>query len=343
MSERIKNVVASVCVPTYDRPELLRRCIERIDMQAAFPQAFEVVVVDNSEDRSAIVTVQTLCATSRHPIRYVSEPTHNISLARNRAVAVSRGAYVAFVDDDELPGKDWLGTLLETLNSFQADGVLGPVEPEFEVVPPRWLIESGLSVRERFSTGTALTAPLFMRTGNVLFRREVFDAMTSPFDPRFGRSGGEDSAFFEQALKRGFRFVWCDEAPVFEWVPRERQTVGYHVRRAIIRGVTASKREPLIGFRTLKSLFAVPSYAIALPVLFVARRHIAIRYMVKLCDHVSKLLAHAGIRVIHDRNAMTGHGRPLRDSGTLSDWNRGAGERPHGCQRHIRERGCWRL
>ena len=141
-----------------------------------------------------------------------------------------------------------------------------------------------------------------MRTGNVLIRREVFTAFLTPFDFRFGRTGGEDSAFFARALGAGFRFVWCDEAIAYERVPPERQTARYHIRRALQRGVNTAAREPVLSRGTLKSLMAVPLYALAIPLLLVAGKHLAIRYVVKLCDHGAKLLAHAGIRTIRERS-----------------------------------------
>ena len=53
----------------------------------------------------------------------------NISLTRNRTVALASGDWLAFIDDDERAPAAWLEQLAETAERFGADGVLGPVEP----------------------------------------------------------------------------------------------------------------------------------------------------------------------------------------------------------------------
>ena len=74
---------------------------------------------------------------------YENEPVQNISLARNRAVLLSRGEYVAFIDDDEFPQKYWLYNHFQMIKKTGADGVLGPVIPHFESGAPEWLIKAG--------------------------------------------------------------------------------------------------------------------------------------------------------------------------------------------------------
>ncbi len=76
-----------------------------------------------------------------------------------------------------------------------------------------------------------------MRTGNVLLAKAMIEGLETPFDPRLGRTGGEDADFFDRMVKAGRSFVWCAEARVYEDVPVERQTLKYHVKRAFVRGV----------------------------------------------------------------------------------------------------------
>jgi hypothetical protein len=140
-----------------------------------------------------------------------------------------------------------------------------------------------------------------MRTGNVLFDRALVNGMSEPFDPSYGLTGGEDADFFERMLQRGHSFVWCNEAPVYENVPAERQTTAYFVKRAFIRGVTEADLSPFFCFGTIKSLLAVVVYLIMLPFLAMVGYHLFVRYLVKTCDHLSKLLAYCGVRLARQR------------------------------------------
>jgi hypothetical protein len=51
----------------------------------------------------------------------------------------------------------------------------------------------------------------------------------------------------------------------------------------------------------LKSLIAVPAYALALPVLLLAGHHYFMKYLVKLADHAGRLLASVGLNPVTNR------------------------------------------
>jgi glycosyltransferase involved in cell wall biosynthesis len=290
----------SVCIPTYKRPELLAKCLDAVSRQDHDGFTFSIIVVDNDPEQSGKVLVLERVA-SLPEIVYVHEGEPNISRARNRAVATAGGEYVAFIDDDEYPQNGWLRNLHDLCLRTSVDGVLGPVLPHYEPSPPDWLVRSGVCVRDSFPTGTELTNSRYMRTGNVLFRREIFSGLEAPFDPRLGRTGGEDADFFARMLDDGRRFVWCDEGAVFEVVPHERQTLAYHLKRALIRGLTEADRERFVSLGTVRSLAAIGAYAVALPILFVTRYHLFVKYLVRCCDHLGKILAHLHCRPVRER------------------------------------------
>jgi glycosyltransferase involved in cell wall biosynthesis len=298
----LNQVLISVCICTYRRPEFLTRLLDALGRQSVDERfSFEIVVTDNDRKRTAEEVVRRFRGRSDRDVVYDCEPEQNISRARNRTVSNARGEFIAFIDDDEFPGPEWLRTLFAACRKFQADGVLGPVNPVYEGTPPRWLIESGLCNRDSFPTGTLLDDSRFMRTGNVLFSRRILEKSGEPFDPAKGLTGGEDADFFDRMLLNGRTFVWCDEAGVFETVPEERQRMGYHVKRAFLQGMTTADQEPLIGTGTLKSLAAVAVYAAGLPVLMAVSRPLFVRYFVKGCNHAAKLLGHCGIRPVEKR------------------------------------------
>lgn len=263
--------------------------------------SYEVVVVDNDCQRSAEDTVRLFQSSNELKIIYDCEPEQNIALARNRAIQNATGNFIAFMDDDEFPEPTWLLRLFKAHKVFSADGVLGPVLPFYEGTPPEWLIRSGLCVRSSFTTGTILKNTKYMRTGNVLFCRQILDGLETYFDPRLGRTGGEDADFFDRMLCAGRSFVWCNEARVFEEVPTARQKRSYFIRRALIRGVTSADQQTFISMGTMKSVVAVIVYTISLPLLLVAGHHLFMKYLIKDFDHLAKLFAQCGIKLVRER------------------------------------------
>lgn len=225
----------SVCVCTFRRPAGLSRLLEhlrRIDLPPGC--AVELLVVDNDSASSARETFQHATRQWPWPARYLTESRSGVGFARTRCVQEARGAWIAYIDDDEWPEPGWLVELWQTRCATQADGVFGPVLASFEAEPPQWLQRSGFYARQRYPTGYELHWSN-CATGNVLFRRQLFFDVGG-FDPAFSQSGSEDTDFFWRCLERGANFVWCDEAVTHEGVPLERMTWAYVSRRAYIAG-----------------------------------------------------------------------------------------------------------
>lgn len=103
---------ASVVIPTRDRPELLRRCLDSV-LGSAYPrERFEVVIADNAPtDARARELVEEVRAGDER-VSYLVAPRPGSGSARNDGAARARGQIVAFVDDDALVDRHWLTELV---------------------------------------------------------------------------------------------------------------------------------------------------------------------------------------------------------------------------------------
>jgi succinoglycan biosynthesis protein ExoM len=290
----------TVCICTYRRPELLERLLTAlIAQQTDGLFTFSCVVVDNDASASARAVVERLQPAFPGQIQYALEPARNIALARNRAVSLVTGSFVAFIDDDEIPCEDWLMRLWRAINNFHADAVLGPVKPYFESRLPSWIEQSRICERPSHATGSALHWRQ-TRTGNALLRAAIVKQDEIQFDPAYA-SGGEDVDFFRRAALAGKTFVWCDESAVYELVPPSRLTRRYYLKRAFLQGRISWKyavdRPSFLGTLrvAIKAFAAAATYTVALPVLFLFGDHVGMKYLIKDCHHISRLLTILGI------------------------------------------------
>ncbi len=292
----------SVCVCTYKRPQMLSHLLSKLQEQVTNDQfTYSAVVVDNDANQSARDAVVDWQSKSIIQIEYFCEPRQNIAHARNKAVANAKGDLIAFIDDDEFPEKTWLTNLLSSQKKYNASGVLGPVKPYFETMPPSWIVKGKICERRSFTTGTIIRNSNDTRTGNVLFLREIFNDQAEPFNPKFGLTGGEDVDFFSRMILRDFGFVWCDEAGAYEIVPRERLKRKYYIRRALLRGSVNASKSRFFSLRMAKSTIAFIAYTAALPVLLCAGQHHFMNYLIKDCDHIGLLLGLLGFNVVSRR------------------------------------------
>lgn len=101
--------LVSFCIPTYNRPEYLRRAIESCLAQTC--QDFEIIITDNStNDESA----QIVAKINDPRIRYYSN-NGNIGATPShiRAVSMVRGKYVQFLMDDDLIKPKFLELMID--------------------------------------------------------------------------------------------------------------------------------------------------------------------------------------------------------------------------------------
>jgi succinoglycan biosynthesis protein ExoM len=297
MKSETKHI--SVCVCTYKRPEFLKRLLNALgEQETGGLFTYSIVVADNDRLQSGEAVVEDFRKSHSVAIRYCVEGRQNIALARNQAIENADGDFVAFIDDDEFPAGNWLLNLFRACEQYQVDGVLGPVRRHFDETPPKWIVKGEFYERPIHPTGLPVLWSLG-RTGNVLLRKTVFTPGEPPFRPEFRH--GEDQDFFRRAIASGRRFIWCSDAIAYEVVPPVRWKRTFMLKKALLRGATAALHPTLGVADILKSVIAVPAYALALPFALILGQHRFRTLLVKLCDHLGKLLALLGINPIREQ------------------------------------------
>ena len=130
----------AVIVPTRDRAEKLRRCLESL---VAMPgPRCDIVVVDNAPGQGRTeAAVDAVRAGSPHEIRYVAEERPGSSAARNRGLVETQADIVAFTDDDVVADRDWLARLVAPFADPAVGAVTGLTQPLELVTPAQWRFE----------------------------------------------------------------------------------------------------------------------------------------------------------------------------------------------------------
>ena len=253
---------------------MLENLFEKLQQQVTNDSfTYSVVVVDNDVSESAKSVVETYRKKSSFSIDYFVEPEQNISLARNKVVGSARGKFVALIDDGEYPRPNWLLNFYTTLMNTGADGLLGPVIPYYPDDTPKWIIKSKLCEIPLRRTGSVLQW-LETRSGNVFLNRNIFEGLEKPFDPEFGKTGGEDQDFFKRMINDGRCFVWCNEAVVHEIVPPERWKRGFYLRKYLQMGGRTgelAKKWPFHrkGIWFAKATLSIGFYSLGLTFLYI--------------------------------------------------------------------------
>jgi len=196
----------AVVIPTYKRPDLLRRCLEAVAAQYMPAGSYEIVVADDfpmDANRSVVAEMQPAWAMERgRPlISYVPvDGNHGPAAARNRGWRASAAPIIAFTDDDCIPAPDWLRM---GLAKFKGDvaAVAGRIEVPLSAQPTDYELDASHLAEAEFATA------------NAFFRRDALDEVGG-FDERFTAAWREDSDLFFSVIERGGRVVHADDAVV---------------------------------------------------------------------------------------------------------------------------------
>jgi glycosyltransferase involved in cell wall biosynthesis len=184
----------SVIIPTYNRPGMLCEAIESVLSQTY--KDYEIVVVDDGSTDNTKEVVKKY----GDKLRYFYQNNQGPSAARNQGVDRSSGAYLAFLDDDDL----WLPNFLEThVRTLDEEGDLAFVCSGAYVVNETgkqidiWKMRASNSFLDLYHMNFVLTL-------TVLLRRQCFDAV-SGFDRRFKICQDYD-LWLRLAMKYKFRY-----------------------------------------------------------------------------------------------------------------------------------------
>lgn len=96
--------LVSVIIPTYNRAAMVQQAIASVLAQTFTD--FECIVVDDGSPDDTAAALQPLVAAGR--IRYVRQANAGLSAARNHGIREARGAYITFLDDDDIYEPDKL-------------------------------------------------------------------------------------------------------------------------------------------------------------------------------------------------------------------------------------------
>lgn len=232
-----------VAIPTFRRPEALRRLLpvvlaqaEALERSRPAVRRVDVLVVDNDPRRSASVDGVD-DPDARLTVAWEPEP--GIGSARQCALDRSPDIdLLAFVDDDEQPCEDWLGTLVDTWLRTRAAAVVGRVLEQFETPPEPWITAGGFFRRGFHPTGTVVPAAA---AGNLLLDLVQVRELGVVFPRERGLRGGEDTLFTRRLSTGGGRIVWCAESMIIDLVPPERATRSWVLRRRYAHGLISTE------------------------------------------------------------------------------------------------------
>ncbi len=212
--------LASVVVPTRDRPDYLEITLQSLKNQQLHHLLYEIVVVDDASKAGVVERVVQSCLGSSVDWKTVRLDTHSaLNAARNAGIEASAGDLVVFVDDDVETPENWLASYVMAAQRYpEYEAFSGPIRAKLEGLKLSFCgrDKPPITTQEYGSEDTQIDRAW---GANMAIRRSAFDRV-GLFDANYKSYGGDEEEWEERLLKDGGKIMYISDASL--WHRRSR-------------------------------------------------------------------------------------------------------------------------
>lgn len=206
---------ASIIIPTYNRAEALRRCLQGIMALAYDRDRFEVIVVDDGSEYSP---EKVLKEVTDWPVRWQQQANAGPAAARNAGAAIANGRLLCFTDDDCIPHPNWLTHLIAQFEQIPTAVLGGQTINRLPENPYATASQLLIDYLYHHYRAPGAETPRFFTSNNLALAANLFRQMGG-FDTTMPLAAGEDREFCERWHLAGRPLCFVPEALVYHAHP----------------------------------------------------------------------------------------------------------------------------
>ncbi len=244
----------SIIIPSVKWESFTEQCVTVC--ATLFPQSKIILVLD--EDVLFTIPVQHVT------VLYGERGT--ISRKRNVAVKMAQTEFVAFIDSDAFPHKNWLNSALETLKKDSRKGMVGgpnisPLTQSHErnlvgMATKSWLVAGKWNFYKSEKSSARFCDNL--PSCNLVLRKKLFEELNGMNE---ALEVGEDTDFCARMIGGGYGVYFNPEAVVYHY---DREIAAYF-RQRMVRGAgvyeliagSSAQKENLYTYLLLQPVFTL--------------------------------------------------------------------------------------
>lgn len=220
----------SIIIPTYNKVNYLRECIDSIQTHTDTP--YEIIVVDNASTDETVKYLLELTGEVRYAIH---DKNRGFSGAVNTGLMMAKGKTIVILNNDVLVTPNWLRNMLTCLFSDERIGIVGPItnyiSGEQKIEAPYETIE------EMFSFAVQHNVPdhsKWQYTDRLLgfcllFRRNLLE-QTGYLDEGFEIGNFEDDDWTVRVRLQGKSLVICRDVFIHHYGSVSIKELGYRFK-----------------------------------------------------------------------------------------------------------------
>jgi len=240
----------SVIVPTYKRPQLLKKCLQALLKQKFDKHQYEVIVVSDGPDMETRSLVSSLAKNRVTPVRFLCLPIKKgPAAARNYGWLNAKSKVIAFTDDDCLPDLDWLNEIAANIDPDTDEAITGRVTVPRSARPTDYEQNTaGLEKAEFITANCACTRSALIRTGG--------------FDERFSMAWREDSELEFKLITEHIPIKRVESAIVAHPVRQARWGISIKEQKKTLYNALLYKKYPVLYRKKIQTIPPLLYYGI---------------------------------------------------------------------------------
>jgi GT2 family glycosyltransferase len=266
--DAVDKLDAAVVMATFNRPEVLRRCLESLNRQSYPANRFEVIVVDDSGPANYQANVELIRQiNTRYRLRYyqtgLPEEDYGVTVATNLGIRLAEAPLIIFTGDDCQAHPGFVEAHVRHHHKIQRLMLIGyrSEDPEVLTQPLPIKMTREKCIREYEKSEQGKLGPGDFKTGNASVKKEHL-MQVGLFNEQFARPGEygyTDRELGLRLLASGLLFKFTPHAVIYHPPAQkaddyERKLKARELSHRRFKKIQARLRRKLLLRRLLKPL-----------------------------------------------------------------------------------------
>ena len=247
----------SLIICTHNRANILKDALSSLDhVDVPEEMNMELLVVNNAgTDNTSAVIDEYRANNKRFIVKGLFESKIGKTYALNRAIKDANGEILAFIDDDHIVSKGYLGAIFQSVKEHPSYNLFcGRILPNWDGTEPPWVHDNVkypirpfpipcFDLGEKINEVNPDKGSFIPGAGNLIIRKTVFGNIglfSEDLGPKgHNLTGGEDIELVNRAIKKGERLLYVPEILQYHQIDKLKLTMTYVVRKAYYRSIAA--------------------------------------------------------------------------------------------------------
>jgi glycosyltransferase involved in cell wall biosynthesis len=239
MQENTIKSTLTIVICTFNRAEILERCLNSLQTQNIPNDLFQVIIVDNNSTDNTKLIIKKFTRKNEN-FKYLFEPNQGLSIARNRGLQGSLSEWVGYIDDDAIINSNFIENVIWTFETQNFDVFGGCVYSWFHYGKPEWF---PVKFEQNWNKNTKLgliTANEEIWGGVMFFKTHTLNSING-FPEDIGMSGnkisyGEESLVINKLIKKGYNVGFNPDIIIYHLVGKHKLLISWHLLSAFAKG-----------------------------------------------------------------------------------------------------------